>query len=353
MVRVAGLSKQLGDFALRDIAFDAADGDYVVLLGPTGSGKTVLLETLVGINRPDRGQVWINGEDVTRWPPERRGIGFVYQRSMLFPNLTVEHNITYGLRYHGVPRNGYPARVARLAKLLAIEPLLGRGIQALSGGEMQKVALARALAIEPRLLLLDEPLAPLDPIAKEGLRTELAALHRETGTTIIHVTHDQETARVLGRSIGVMNAGRLLQFGPKDEVFNRPNGPLVARFVGTENVFQGTAARADGGISVQIGFGYVAAHSALTGEVGVCVRPELVAIGPADAAPAPGWNRVEGAVESVSDRGALVRYHVATGREQFVVLQTKQEYASAGASVGQRVALGFPPEAVHVFPWKP
>ena len=352
MVRVVGLCKRLGDFRLRDISFEVPSGDYVVLLGPTGSGKTVLLETLVGINRPDSGQVWLDGQDVTRWPPERRGIGFVYQRSMLFPNLSVRNNITYGLRYHGVPRSDYRLRLEWLATLLGIGHLLERGVGALSGGEMQKVALARALAIEPRLLLLDEPLAPLDPVAKESLRTELLALHRQTGTTILHVTHDQETARVLGRSIGVMSGGRLLQFGPKAEVFDRPNSPFVARFVGTENVFAGKAARDGRLVRVELGCGTVAAEADLTGAVGLCVRPELVAIGPADAPPQPGANRVEGAVDSVSDRGPLVRYHVVTGRERFVVLQTKKDYASGGASVGQRVALSFAPEAVHVFPWK-
>jgi len=351
VIRVVGLSKRFGAFQLRGVSFELAPGDYAVLLGPTGCGKTVLLETIVGVNRPDAGEVWVDGQDVTRWPPEQRGIGFVYQRSMLFPNLSVRANIAYGLRYHGVPRAERGRRVERVAELLAIGGLLGRDIAALSGGEMQKVALARALAIEPRVLLFDEPLAALDPPAKEALCGELAALHRQLGMTILHVTHDQDEARVLGKTIGVLRDGRLLQFGPKADVFDRPNSAFVARFVGTENVFAGQAT-AEGGLArIELGCGSVAANTPLTGRVGLCVRPELISIAP-QALAADGTNRVEGKVEAVSDRGALVRYQVATARERFVVLQAKRDYAASALAVGQAVALGFEPDAVHVFPWE-
>ena len=352
MIRAVGLCKRLGDFQLRRVSFEAGDGQYAVLLGPTGCGKTVLLETLVGINRPDSGEVWLGGRNVTWTQPEKRGVGFVYQRSMLFPHLSVRQNIAYGLRYHGVPRGEYRSRVDRVAELLGIARLLDRGIEALSGGEMQKAALARALAIEPRVLLLDEPLAALDPVSKEALRSELAGLHRQTRTTILHVTHDQEEARVLGEVIGVMRDGELLQFGPKDEVFDRPNSAFVARFVGTENVFRGRASRDGRGVRVELGCGSVLADSERTGWVGLCVRPELIAIGAADGPKSGPPNRIEGIVDSVSDRGPLVRYQVVTTQEGFVVLQTKKDYAAAGAGVGQRVALSFEPSAAHVFPWE-
>ncbi len=361
MIRVVGLSKRFGAFQLRGISFELARGDYGVLLGPTGCGKTVLLETIVGINRPEAGQVWLDGQDVTRWAPEARGIGFVYQRSMLFPNLSVRANVAYGLRYHGVPRAERGRRVERVAELLRIEGLLGRDIAALSGGEMQKVALARALAIEPRVLLFDEPLAALDPPSKETLCGEIAALHRQLGMTILHVTHDQDEARVLGRTIGVLRDGRLLQFGRKDEVFDRPNSPFVARFVGTENVFAGDARAAGGFARIELGCGSVTANTTLTGRVGLCVRPELISIGPAGGTGVPpvahrqdacATNRIEGKVEAVSDRGALVRYQVATARERFVALQAKRDYAASALAVGQAVALGFEPEAAHVFKWQ-
>lgn len=363
MIRVVGLSKRLGAFELRGVSFELARGDYAVLLGPTGSGKTVLLETIVGINRPDSGQVWLDGQDVTRWAPERRGIGFVYQRSMLFPNLSVRANIAYGLRYHGVPRAEWGRRVERVAELVGVSHLLERDIAGLSGGESHKVALARALAIEPRVLLLDEPLAALDPPAKAALCWELATLHRQLGATIIHVTHDQEEARILGKVIGVLRGGRLLQFGPKDEVFDRPNSPFVARFVGAENVFEGNAVSEGACARIELGCGSLRARTTLAGRVGVCVRPELISIQPANgtgvvpaangqgACAAQGANRVEGRVEGVSDRGALVRYEVATAKEHFVVLQTKRDYAASGLAVGQAVALSFQPQAVHVFPW--
>jgi len=348
VVRVVGLSKRLGGFRLRDVSFEAERGDYVVVLGPTGSGKTVLLETIAGINRPEAGEVWLDGQEVTRWPPEDRGIGFVYQRSMLFPHLSVRANIAYGLRYHGVRGARASERVERVAALLGLADLLDRGVGGLSGGEMQKVALGRALAIEPRVLLLDEPLAPLDPVAKENLRAQLADLHRRTATTIVHVTHDQETARVLGMKVGVLRDGRLLQFGPKEEVFDQPNGPFVARFVGTENVFPATATRDGELVRVRLGCGTIVADSEIAGEVGICIRPELISLGTDQAA----MNRIQGVLESVSDRGPLVRHRVATSEEHFVVLQTKRDYLASGVRVGERVAIGFEPEAVHIFPWR-
>jgi ABC-type sugar transport system ATPase subunit len=352
VIRAVELRKRLGEFELNHVSFEVAEGAYAVLLGPTGCGKTVLLETLVGINRPDEGQVWLDGQDVTDVAPERRGIGFVYQRSMLFPHLSVRQNVAYGLRYHGVPRSEYAARVGRVATLLGIGHLLERGVGALSGGEMQKVALGRALAIEPRVLLLDEPLAALDPVSKEALRTQLAAIHRQTGTTILHVTHDQEEARVLGQTVGVMRAGALLQFGPKDEVFDHPGSAFVARFVGTENVFRGRATREGRFVRVELGCGTVLAEAEMAGWVGLCVRPEQIAIEAATAPTSISPNHVEGIVESVSDRGPLVRYQVVTAQEPFVVLQTKKDYAAAGAAVGQRVALSFEPSGAHVFPWE-
>jgi len=348
VVRVVGLNKTLGDFRLREISFEAERGDYVVLLGPTGSGKTVLLETIAGINRPEAGEVWLDGQEVTRWPPESRGIGFVYQRSMLFPHLSVRANIAYGLRYRGLRGARARERVERVAALLGLADLLDRGVEGLSGGEMQKVALGRALAIEPRVLLLDEPLAPLDPVAKENLRAQLADLHRRTATTIVHVTHDQETARVLGMKVGVLRDGRLLQFGPRDEVFDRPNGPFVARFVGTENVFPAKATRDGELVRVRLGCGTIVARGDVVGEVGICIRPELISLDTEQAH----TNTLRGVVESVSDRGPLVRHRVVTAQEHFVVLQTKRDYLASGVRVGEEVAIGFEPEAVHIFPWR-
>jgi len=363
VVRVDRLSKRLGDFELRGVSFELATGDYGVLLGPTGCGKTVLLETIAGINRPEGGAVWLDGQDVTRWPPERRGIGFVYQRSMLFPNLSVRDNVAYGLRYHGVARPDRARRVQRVAELVGIERLLDRGVEGLSGGESQKVALARALAIEPRILLLDEPLAPLDPPTKDALCAEIAALHRQLGTTILHVTHDQDEARVLGGQIGILRDGRLLQFGPKDEVFDRPNSPFVARFVGTENVFRARAERQGAGLRLQLGCGAVLAKGGPEGDVGLCVRPELISIvapppsaAVGESAPPDGDGGatcgIAGTVDAISDRGAVVRVEVATGHERFVVLEPKREYAASGLRVGQAVGVSFVPEAVHVFRWE-
>jgi len=356
MIRTDDLHVRIGGFHLRGVSLAVETGQYAVLIGPTGSGKTVLLETLAGLNRAERGSVWLDGADVTRLSPERRGIGFVYQRSHLFPHLSVRENVAYGLRYHGLRGHEAVERVEQMAGLLHVGQLLDRRVDGLSGGETQKVALARALAIRPRVLLLDEPLEALDPLSKEALVHELRELHRETGTTILHVTHDQGTARALGQAIGVLREGRLLQFGPKVEVFERPTSAFVARFVGTENVFLGRASSDGPHARIELGCGSVLAETSVRGAVGVCIRPERITCtragngeGPA-AASGERENRVVGTVEAVSDRGALVRYEVATASERFIVLQAKREYASSGCPVGEPVALRFPAAAVHVFP---
>jgi molybdate transport system ATP-binding protein/molybdate/tungstate transport system ATP-binding protein len=353
VVRAENLSLSLGTFQLRRLTFTVETGQYAVLLGPTGSGKTVLLETLVGINRVEEGSVWIDDQNVTRLAPERRGVGFVYQRSMLFPHMSVRQNVAYGLRYHGVKRGQEDERVQSAAELVDIQHLLDRRIIGLSGGETQKVALARALAIQPRVLLLDEPLGALDPVSKEALAEQLRALHEELGATIVHVTHDQQTARMLGEVIGVLQDGQLLQFGPKEEIFDRPNSAFVARFVGTENVFEGMAKREDAVTRVELGCGAVRVPGEVRGQVGVCIRPELITIRTGrpseDGAGAEAENRVAGRVEAVIDRGPLVRYDVATAAERFVVLQTKRAYAERGAAAGAEVELSFAPDAVHVF----
>ena len=249
-MEIKSLWVELEEFRLCDINLEIAAGEYFVVLGPTGAGKTVLLETIAGLHRPRRGRILLAGEDITHAPPERRGIGFVYQDYALFPHLSVAGNIAFGLRLRGMGRGEIEKRVAAIGRLLGIEHLLHRMPGTLSGGEAQRVALARALVIEPRLLLLDEPLSALDPETREGLQRELGRIHRELGTTTIHVTHDFEEAVALGDRIAVLREdrldeglreGRIVQVGRPEEIFRRPASEFVARFVGVRNIFRGQA----------------------------------------------------------------------------------------------------------------
>lgn len=238
MLHVEQLSLKRGDFALREISFEVSAGDYFVLLGSSGAGKTLLLEALAGLVRTRAGRIRWNSEDVTRTPIQHRGFALVYQRQALFPHLTVYANIAYGLRARGLPRREVDARVRTLAAETGAGALLGRMPGNLSGGEAQRVALARALAVKPRCLLLDEPLASLDTQARGEMRGLLRALNRR-GHTVIHVTHDYEEAVALASHVGIMENGRIVQAGGAREVFQHPASEFAARFIGIRNVYRG------------------------------------------------------------------------------------------------------------------
>ncbi len=240
MIQLAGLSVRVGGFELRDITLDIPSGGYALVIGPTASGKTTLLEVIAGHVRPLAGRVMLHGQDVTHLPPERRQLGFVYQQYHLFPHLSVHENIGYGLG----GRNGSSSRVNEVAELLRIEHLLQRGVRGLSGGEQQRVAIARAVAPRPRILLLDEPFASVDPSTRAILRRELRQVHEHEGITTLQVTHDFDDALRLGNLVAVLVDGRIAQHGRPEEVFRFPNSAFIARFVGSGNVIAGTVRRA-------------------------------------------------------------------------------------------------------------
>jgi molybdopterin-binding protein len=242
MIRLENLHVRVGSFDLREISLEVPRGGYALIIGPTGSGKTTLLEAVAGHAPVRGGRVVMHNEDVTQLPPERRGLGFVYQQYHLFPHLTVRQNIGYGISRLG---NGARGRVEELAQMLAIEPLLERPVRGLSGGEQQRVALARALAPRPSILLLDEPFAAVDPTTRQVLRRELRELHEREGITTLQVTHDFDEALRLGDLVAVLADGRIAQSGTPEQVFRYPNSAFVARFVGTGNVIAGEVTRID------------------------------------------------------------------------------------------------------------
>lgn len=238
MLSVKNMSKNLGDLAIRGVSFDVDNGDYFVLLGASGVGKTVLLEMLAGITIPDAGRVLWDDEDITHARIQKRGFGLVYQNQSLFPHMSVYGNIAYGPRARGLRRRDVRERTRALAEEVGVAALLGRMPGTLSGGEAQRVALARALATEPRCLLLDEPIASLDARARLQMRTLLRALNRG-GHTVIHVTHDFEEAASLASRVGIMEKGAVVQVGAPSEVFQHPTSEFVAHFVGIRNVYRG------------------------------------------------------------------------------------------------------------------
>jgi ABC-type Fe3+/spermidine/putrescine transport system ATPase subunit len=232
MIDVAGLCLGLGEFALRDVSLRIAAGEYWVILGPSGCGKSVLLQTLAGLYAPDAGAISVRGRDITALPPERRKMGLVFQQAALFPHRSVRANIAYGLRARSVAAAEVERRVSELIERLGLQAIVGRPVATLSGGEAQRVAVARALAIRPDLLLLDEPMSALDHNTRLELQVELARLHKELGLTTLHVTHSREEAAALGDHMAVMLGGRIVQRGTVTEVQARPRCPFVARFFG-------------------------------------------------------------------------------------------------------------------------
>lgn len=245
LLSVRDLTTDLGGFALRDIAFDVKEGEYFVLLGESGVGKTVLLESIVGIVRPDSGRVFLADKEITDERIQARNLALVYQDQALFPHMTVAHNIDFGLRCRKLSRSQIRDRVRELAEDVEITGLLERRPGTLSGGEAQRVALARALATEPRCLLLDEPISALDVTSRAGLQGLLRRLNRQ-GLTTIHVTHDYEEAVSLASRVAIMEAGRIVQVGPPEEVFRHPKSEFVAKFVGIRNFLRGKLQRIAG-----------------------------------------------------------------------------------------------------------
>jgi ABC-type Fe3+/spermidine/putrescine transport system ATPase subunit len=239
MIEVKNLSVNVGGFHLRNINFQMGIAEYVALLGPTGVGKTVLIETVAGVHRHQGGRITMNGVDVSDFPPEQRRIGYVPQDYSLFPNMCVEDNISFALRLKSDSRQLVRGEAQRLAVVFGIEHLLRRMPQTLSGGEKQRVALARALAVRPSMLLLDEPLAALDNVSRTSLSMELRRVQRQFEVTILHVTHDLEEAFTLSDRVAVMMDNTLVQYGNTKDVFHRPANKKVAEFVGVKNIFQG------------------------------------------------------------------------------------------------------------------
>lgn len=233
------VSQVFGDFtAVDDIDLSIPSGKLTTLLGPSGCGKTTTLRMLAGYTRPTKGKIFIDGADATTAPPEKRGLGMVFQSYALFPHMTVAENVGYGLKLRGASKAERQTRVTESLELVGLEHLAARKPRALSGGQQQRVALARAIAIRPKLLLLDEPLSNLDARLRVQMRSELRRIQHETGLTVVLVTHDQDEALEMSDEMVLMRAGRIMQQGAPAQVFGAPANRFVADFLGYENFVQ-------------------------------------------------------------------------------------------------------------------
>lgn len=347
MLGIAGLSKRLGDFTLTDVNLAVADAEYFIILGPTGAGKTILLETIAGIYAPDAGTITLDDLDVTATDPKDREVGMVYQDYMLFPHLTVAENIGFGLKQ----RKADPARtgesVQEIASLLGIGHLLERTPGTLSGGEQQRAAIARALVLRPRVLLLDEPLSALDALTRDRFRKELNAVHRATGTTVIHITHHFEDVFALADRVAVMQDGRIVQAGTPDEVFRRPATEFVAAFTGMENIFYGASRVRDGEATIDLGGINVRTATGIEGDVCVGIRPEEVIVS-REPFESSATNAFSGTVAEVRQNGIFSRVVVDVG-VPFVAVLTRQSIARLSLAEGGRAYITFKASAVRVF----
>ncbi|MCX6243366.1 MAG: ABC transporter ATP-binding protein [Bacteroidetes bacterium] len=245
MLELKNISVRAGDFSLREISFTVSKGDYFILLGESGAGKSMVLETIAGLVSPASGEIVINGKEVTGEKIQKRGIGLVFQDYAIFPHLTVSENISYSLHGRKLSHQEKKKKVLVIADQLNISGLLDRRPSSLSGGELQRVALARTLIQDPHVLLLDEPLASLDSRIKTELRSLLRKIHRQ-GQTILHVTHDYEEALSLGNRIAVIDNGAIVQSGTPEEVFRNPRSEFIAHFVGVRNFFPAKIIRENG-----------------------------------------------------------------------------------------------------------
>jgi len=313
MLEVRSLSKCYGaQHALRDFSHRFAEGKVTTILGPSGSGKSTALALIAGLKQPDGGTVILDGRDITAVPPERRDFGMVFQNYSLFPHLSVQKNVEFGLRVRGIRPAERSARARETLSLTRIEHLAKRRITEISGGEQQRVAMARALAIRPSLLLLDEPLSALDAKLREELRAELRRLLAELPITTIYVTHDQTEAMSLGHEMIIVNEGRIEQTGAPIDLYLRPANLFVANFLGDSNVIAAQVQHETG--EVHLPFTNANESAIATGaKCWALIRPETMEL------VRPEESDFSATLESSTFLGNRLRLHLRAGQETFVL----------------------------------
>lgn len=348
MISIRNLFVELGDFTLKDASLDVEDGEYMVVVGPSGAGKTVLLESIAGLFPLKQGEIWLRGKEATWLKPEQRRVSIVYQDHALFPHLSVRENIVFGLRMHKTKPEEIRDALTRVVDLFGISSLLHRRPTTLSGGERQKVALARALCVSPDVLLLDEPLSSLDPQTREEIETELQNLHRALKVTTLHVTHNFEEAVALGRRIAVIGEGEVKQVGTPEEIFRRPNSEFVARFAMSRNIFTGELGPlAAEPHQFKTGGRIFAVENGNGGGNRAIIRPEDVMLSPG-ARPASGRNVFSGKIIRITDRGSTLYVDIDLP-PAVTALATRHMFHEMKLEVDMQVNVCFEASSVHVF----
>lgn len=350
MIEFDQVSLALGSFRLNNVSLTINRGDYYFIVGPSGAGKTVILEAIAGLHRPRRGRVLLRGEEVTALPPEKRRVALVYQDYSLFPHMSVIDNVGYGLRMQGMGRADARHEVVGLLAEFGIAHLADRYPGTLSGGEQQRVALARAVAVKPDILLLDEPLSALDPVTQEKFILDLQRLHREDDLTIVQVSHARREAHLLATRIAVIIDGSLVEEGEADVVLNRPRSREVASFVGIENILDGAVVRnEDGHATVDLG-GQVfeAVTDAPVGEeVTLCIRSDDIVLRVPGSTRSSAQNTMTGTITRVVENGPVAEVKVDCGVELTAVL-TRRSVRDLSLTAGTPVTLSIKATAVHV-----
>jgi len=345
MIRIRDLTIHLKEFNLLDINLDIGTNEFFILMGPTGAGKTVLLEAIAGLVPVKSGAIHIGEKNVTRLAPEKRGVSIVYQDYSLFPHLTVRENITYGLHFHRIDKSRSDETFDRLVEDLNLGYILNRLPLNLSGGELQRVAMARALMIDPEILLLDEPLSALDPGFREEIRAGLKKLHRGSNVTFLMVTHDFAEALSLSDRAAIVNNGTIVQTGTMEDIFKRPDSTFVADFVGMKNLFSaefhGTKART-GTLEIELGVKPADGHGY------IAIRPEDIVLS-REALTSSMRNSFAGNITEISDCGLYYEAGISVGNITFTSLITKGALFELQLSEGTRTFVSFKSTAIHTF----
>jgi ABC-type Fe3+/spermidine/putrescine transport system ATPase subunit len=348
MIRTEEISFGIGTFELRSLRIDIAEGEYFVLLGPPGSGKTIFLECLCGLKKIRSGRILIDGRDVTSLEPRKRGIGYVPQDYALFPHLSVEQNITFGLHAHGYEETN----INETTDMLGIRHLLSRSIDGLSGGEKQRIALARALVLKPKILLLDEPVCALDEVTRQQVCTQLSDIQRRLGLTTVHVSHNLEEAFSVADRAAILHDGRLKQVGTLDMLLRKPASEFVARFMRCENIFCAEAigiSPNDSDYQVKVGDMELQIAGQHSGQLMLMIRPEDLIVRPYSEDNVKGKNVIRTKLVRSRDCGGYVRVEL-DGPVSFVAHMTHAAFADLQKKHQSDVMAELNMKSIHVLP---
>lgn len=346
------ISKHYGPVtAAQDVSLEVRAGEFVSLLGPSGSGKTTTLNMIAGFDDPSSGTISIDGVDVTSIPIHRRNIGMVFQGYALFPHMSVEKNVEYPLKQHGFSKPERAEAVSRALETVSLSGFRERMPAQLSGGQRQRVALARAIAYDPPLLLMDEPLSALDRALRESLQGEIRKIHRELGTTVIYVTHDQDEALALSDRIVVFSEGRVQQIGTPSELYRSPANDFVSRFLGESIHVSGAVQMVEGRAEFEAGETSWPVQARVSGPAEAMIRPENVTLGPPEAVSGDGVPSVSAVVKDIVYMGHSVKFSVdlADGTRGGGVVRMSSGDAPP-VEVGDCVRLSWSPQNATILP---